>query len=95
LPYFIDERASLLPLDETLKNVYDPYAFIRDAYLQRRAYLISDGKISNQEPLEDPGEDEPAPTGAAAPATAPAASPPVAPATTAPATPPEPSSPPH
>jgi phospholipid-binding lipoprotein MlaA len=95
LPYFIDERAALLPLDETLKNVYDPYAFIRDAYLQRRAYLISDGKISNQEPLEDPGEDAPAPTGATAPAAAPATSPPAPPATTAPAPPPEPSSPPH
>jgi len=54
----VDTRTGLLPLDETLKNVYDPYAFIRDAYLQRRAYLISDGKLS-EEPLEDPGEDEP------------------------------------
>jgi phospholipid-binding lipoprotein MlaA len=95
LPYFIDERAALLPLDETLKNVYDPYAFIRDAYLQRRAYLVSDGKISNQEPLEDPGEDESAPKGGSPPAAAPAATPPAAPATTAPASPPEPSSPPH
>ena len=32
--YLVDRRASLLPLDETLKNVYDPYAFIRDAYLR-------------------------------------------------------------
>ena len=36
-------RARLLPLDRTLKNVFDPYAFIRDAYLQRRAYLVLDG----------------------------------------------------
>jgi len=49
-------------LDETLKNVYDPYAFVRDAYLQRRAYLVSDGKVSAEEPLLDPGEDDkPAP----------------------------------
>ena len=49
---------SLLSLDDTLKNVFDPYAFIRDAYLQRRAYLISDGKVTD-EPLVDPGADDP------------------------------------
>jgi phospholipid-binding lipoprotein MlaA len=59
LPRFIDIRASLLSLDETLKNVYDPYAFIRDAYLQRRAYQVSDGKSAPEEPLVDPGEDMP------------------------------------
>ena len=53
LPSLVDTRARLLPLDETLKNVYDPYAFIRDAYLQRRAYLVSDGKVT-EEPLVDP-----------------------------------------
>ncbi len=54
----VDTRAGLLSFDDTLKNVFDPYAFVRDAYLQRRAYLISDGKLK-EEPLEDPGEDEP------------------------------------
>jgi len=58
LPYFIDRRASLLPLDETLKNTYDPYAFVRDAYLARRAYLIS-GKVSDDQPLVDPDADLP------------------------------------
>lgn len=58
LPYLVDKRAALLPLDDTLKRVYDPYAFIRDAYLQRRAYLISDGKIT-EDPLLDPGADDP------------------------------------
>jgi phospholipid-binding lipoprotein MlaA len=58
LPYLVDVRAALLPLDETLKRVYDPYAFVRDAYLQRRAYLVSDGKIT-EEPLVDPGADTP------------------------------------
>jgi phospholipid-binding lipoprotein MlaA len=56
---FVDRRASLLSLDDTLKHVYDPYAFIRDAYLQRRAYLVSDGKVTDEEPLVDPGADEP------------------------------------
>jgi phospholipid-binding lipoprotein MlaA len=55
VPALIDTRASLLPLDETLKHVYDPYAVIRDAYLQRRAYLVSDGKVT-EEPLIDPGD---------------------------------------
>jgi len=54
----VDTRANLLSLDETMKNVYDPYAFVRDAYLQRRAYLVSDGKVSD-ETLEDPGADMP------------------------------------
>ncbi len=58
LPYLVDRRASLLPLDDTLKNVYDPYAFIRDAYLAHRAYLIT-GKVPDEEPLEDPGADMP------------------------------------
>ena len=60
LPYLVDKRAALLSLDETLAHVYDPYAFVRDAYLQRRAYLVSDGKITD-EPLIDPGADDPAP----------------------------------
>ncbi len=60
LPYLVDLRAGLLPLDETLRNVYDPYAFVRDAYLARRAYLVSDGKMIDEQ-LVDPGaEDSPA-----------------------------------
>lgn len=61
VPYYIDERAQLLPLDATIKNVYDPYTFIRDAYIARRAYLVSDGKAVDDDPLIDPGEDSPAP----------------------------------
>jgi phospholipid-binding lipoprotein MlaA len=61
LPDLTDRRAALLPLDETLKNVYDPYAFVRDAYLQRRAYLVSDGK-ETEAPLVDPDADVPTDT---------------------------------
>jgi phospholipid-binding lipoprotein MlaA len=72
-PYLIDIRASLLPLDDTLKNTFDPYAFVRDAYLARRAYLVSDGKVTNEE-LVDPGaDDSPAPGGSSI--TAPPAAP--------------------
>jgi phospholipid-binding lipoprotein MlaA len=75
LPSLVDTRARLLPLDETLTHVYDPYAFIRDAYLQRRAYLVSDGKDTGGEPLVDPGEDIPG-SGRPAPPEPPPAEPP-------------------
>jgi phospholipid-binding lipoprotein MlaA len=74
-PYFIDLRASLLPLEDTLKNAYDPYAVIRDAYLARRAYLTGQKTGNEDEPLVDPdaaaGASEPlapAPTKPAPPA---------------------------
>jgi len=89
LPALINTRASLLSLDDTLQHVYDPYAFVRDAYLQRRAYLVSDGKIT-EEPLVDPGADTPdTETDKSAPSTAPpATTPPAPPPSTPPAAPP-------
>jgi phospholipid-binding lipoprotein MlaA len=60
--YLIDLRAGLLSLDNTIKTAFDPYVFIRDAYLQRRAFLISDGKVRQEEPLVDPDADAPAST---------------------------------
>jgi phospholipid-binding lipoprotein MlaA len=77
LPSLVDTRVRLLPLDETLKHVYDPYAFIRDAYLQRRAYLVSDGKVT-EEPLVDPeaGQDPDKPANSDKPASPPAKTPP-------------------
>ncbi len=39
----IQIRASLLPQDQAMREAYDPYAFVRDAWLQRRDYLIYDG----------------------------------------------------
>lgn len=39
----IQIRASLLPQDQAYQEAYDPYAFLRDAWLQRREYLIYDG----------------------------------------------------
>ena len=40
---FIDQRARLLAADEELANAFDPYIFLRDAYLQRQRYLVYDG----------------------------------------------------
>lgn len=39
----VHSRAELLPLDATLERTFDPYAFIRDAWLQRREFEIYDG----------------------------------------------------
>jgi len=53
----VDTRAKLLPLDATLDRVFDRYAFIRNAYQQRRLYQVYDGNVPEsmlEEPLEDP-----------------------------------------
>lgn len=39
----VDLRAGLLDADQTLKTVYDPYSFVRDAYFQRRLAKVYDG----------------------------------------------------
>jgi len=39
----VSTRAELLQLDPTLERTFDPYAFIRDAWLQRREFEIFDG----------------------------------------------------
>jgi phospholipid-binding lipoprotein MlaA len=59
----IDTRARLLETDEAIQSAFDRYAFVRNAYLQRREYQVTDGATSpveDDEPLEDP-EAEPAP----------------------------------
>jgi phospholipid-binding lipoprotein MlaA len=52
---FLDRRAQYLSLDKTLAQTYDPYVFVRNAYLQRRLYLVFDG---NPPQSKVPGEDE-------------------------------------
>jgi phospholipid-binding lipoprotein MlaA len=39
----VDKRAELLSTDDVLGRAYDPYVFIRNAYLQRREYQVKDG----------------------------------------------------
>jgi phospholipid-binding lipoprotein MlaA len=80
----VNRRAELLPYDASFDSAYDRYAFIRNAWLQRREYQVKDGAVEDdipQEELEDPGApgDE-LPTGAppveeAPPADAPAEKP--------------------
>jgi phospholipid-binding lipoprotein MlaA len=60
----INLRARLLDTDKTLEQTFDKYAFIRNAYLQRREYQVTDGAVSpaiDEEPLEDPEAESSAP----------------------------------
>lgn len=43
----VDQRASLLDLDEQLNRSYDRYAFVRNAWLQRREYKVKDGNVED------------------------------------------------
>jgi phospholipid-binding lipoprotein MlaA len=56
----VDGRAQLLSIDRSVSSAYDRYAFVRDAWLQRREYNVRDGDVPEEEPLEDPGLEDPA-----------------------------------
>jgi phospholipid-binding lipoprotein MlaA len=64
----VDIRAGLLDLDEQLKQSFDRYAFVRNAWLQRREYKVRDGAVEDsaleeEEDLStDPAADAPANT---------------------------------
>jgi phospholipid-binding lipoprotein MlaA len=45
----LDARYRLLPQDKLLDEAYDPYTLLKNAYLQRREFLISDGKMSDED----------------------------------------------
>lgn len=66
--YVIDTRTRLLSLDDTLNQAYDRYSFVRNAYLQRRQYLVTDGQAAD-DPFE--GEELPPPDDSAPPDAAP------------------------
>jgi len=84
---FLDLRAGLLDLDAQLEASYDRYAFVRNAWLQRREFVVSDGKVTAQ-PVEfeeypeepvDGAAVEPAPVTPAPAEAAPAPADPAAP----------------
>lgn len=67
----VNSRAELLPLDGTLQRTFDPYAFIRDSWVQQREFAIFDGNpppetledfqdFEDEDPAAAP-EDEPVP----------------------------------
>jgi phospholipid-binding lipoprotein MlaA len=43
----LDTRYRLLSLDATLDSAYDPYLFMKNAYLQRRDFLANGGQSPN------------------------------------------------
>ena len=50
---FVDKRAELLDAKDIADDAsLDPYAFTRDAYLQRRESLVADG-VANNKPVDD------------------------------------------
>ncbi|MGC3980593.1 MAG: VacJ family lipoprotein [Steroidobacteraceae bacterium] len=69
----VQTREGLLSVEDTLNQAYDPYGVMRDAWLQRREYLIYDGNPPEPALEEDMPEDEDVAadnaTDAAAPAT--------------------------
>jgi len=82
----LDQRASLLELDAQLERSYDRYAFIRNAWIQRREYQVKDGDVDDQSmDLEEEFKDDP--DSSPAPETDPAAEPKPAPAPADPAPP--------
>jgi phospholipid-binding lipoprotein MlaA len=60
----ISTRAGLMEANDAVDSAYDPYAFVRDAYLQNRRYKINDG---NSPESEMPDYDLPSDDGSTAP----------------------------
>jgi phospholipid-binding lipoprotein MlaA len=62
----LETRTQLLDTDQVIDNAYDPYAFVRNAWLERREFLIHDGNVSSgqSELLDELPPDDPEPTGA-------------------------------
>jgi len=74
----IDTRARLLDAQSALDSAYDPYAFLRNAYLQHRDFKVNGGQSLDEEQqeqklLEESGEDPQMPEGASPPPRPPAA----------------------
>jgi phospholipid-binding lipoprotein MlaA len=63
----VDTRARLLDADAVLRRSFDPYAFVRSAYLQRRQFQVYDGNPPDDGAVEEDFGDEPAATAAPAP----------------------------
>ncbi|MFP5431290.1 MAG: VacJ family lipoprotein [Gammaproteobacteria bacterium] len=49
----VDIRADLIPMEESLQMQGDRYRLIRDAWMQRRQFLINDGAVEEDPFLDD------------------------------------------
>jgi phospholipid-binding lipoprotein MlaA len=54
----VDARYRLLDAEKLLDGVYDRYAFLRNAYLQRREFLIESGRSGDHQQDKQQYEDE-------------------------------------
>ncbi len=66
----VDTRARLLDVEGAINGAYDPYAFIRNAYLQHRDFKVHGGQSAGEEDqeekmMEEAGEDQAAPAATA------------------------------
>ena len=64
----IDTRARLLETTGIIERAYDPYAFLRSAYLQNRDFKVNGGRSRSEEEqeqrlLEEAGQDQDQPPG--------------------------------
>jgi phospholipid-binding lipoprotein MlaA len=55
----VNRRSELLAFDASFESAFDKYAFIRNAWLQRREYQVRDGEVEGipQEELDDVDEE--------------------------------------
>ena len=68
---YIDKRAQYLPASDLLDDAaLDPYAFMRDAYLQRRESQVQDGDVTKMDTSYDESDLFEVPAAEAPPATA-------------------------
>jgi phospholipid-binding lipoprotein MlaA len=54
--YQVDGRSGLLDADDQVFEAYDPYIFVRDAYLQNRLYRSLDGNVPEDDSYLDDSE---------------------------------------
>ncbi len=54
--WFIESRAALIGPDEVVRDAFDPYLFVRDAYLQNRRYLL-EGETADDAVFDENFED--------------------------------------
>ena len=57
LLWIVETRAALIGPDELVQDAFDPYLFLRDAYLQNREFLINDGVSQDEEFFDEEFED--------------------------------------
>ena len=72
----LDTRAELLDLDEQIDRSYDRYAFIRNAWLQRREFQVTDGNVEDPSLELEQGIEEDMPPDETAPEPPPEEAPP-------------------